>query len=92
VRNQGIGLWWIATPKDNWPDESDFKEMMKKKWDEDYGDRRQEIVFIGLKNEINESEIQKNLDDCLIKDYLSNPLMYQNIADPFPKWFETENE
>lgn len=91
VRNQGIGRWWIAIPKKNWPDGSDFKAMIKKKWDKKYGDRRQEIVFIGLKNDLNEVAIRKQLDACLIKDYLSNPLIHQNLPDPFPRWFETEN-
>jgi G3E family GTPase len=92
VRNQGIGRWWKAIPKKNWPDGSDFKEMIKKKWDKNYGDRRQEIVFIGLKNDINEVAIRNKLDACLIKDYLSNPVIYEKIHDPFPKWFEAEKE
>ncbi|MBM3610805.1 MAG: GTP-binding protein [Alphaproteobacteria bacterium] len=92
VRNQGIGRWWIAIPKKNWPDGYDFKEMMEKKWDKNYGDRRQEVVFIGLQTDINELAIRKKLDDCLIKDYLSNPLAYQNIPDPFPKWFQVEKD
>ena len=61
---------------------------MKKNWDKNYGDRRQEVVFIGLNSEMNKDSICKQLDDCLIKDYLANPKKHEKIYDPFPKWFQ----
>ena len=61
---------------------------MKEHWDEHFGDRRQEIVFIGLKSEMNESYIRQQLDDCLIKDYLSDIYKYETMTDPFPEWHQ----
>lgn len=88
VHHQGIGQWWAAIPKEDWPGEVDFDEMIQQNWHESYGDRRQELVFIGLKDEINEQEIRQRLDACLIDDYLDTPSDYQDIDDPFPAWFQ----
>lgn len=90
VRNQGIGRWWAAIPKNRWPHSEEFEEMISQNWDKDYGDRRQEIVFIGLKGEMDEPAIRKRLDECLVKNYLSAPELCQNLKDPFPQWFKQE--
>ncbi len=88
VRHQGIGRWWAAIPKNRWPDSPDFEDVIKKYWTKDYGDRRQEIVFIGLKDQMDENSIRQKLDACLIKDYLSAPEKYEAVKDPFPEWFK----
>ena len=88
VRHQGIGRWWAAVPKDRWPGGSEFGDMIKHYWTKDYGDRRQEIVFIGLKDQMNQSDIIEKLDKCLVEKYLSAPELYKKQLDPFPKWFE----
>lgn len=88
VRHEGAAQWLAGIPKEDWPEEvKEDNSMLDQDWDSDYGDRRQEIVFIGLKNEINVAGITQRLDDCLIKDYLDNPDHYQKINDPFPEWF-----
>lgn len=56
--------------------------------DNDFGDRRQEIVFIGLKDQMNEREIRKRLDECLVQDYKNGTSDYGAALDPFPKWFQ----
>ncbi len=88
VRHQGIGRWWAAVPKDRWPDGNEFDAMMKQYWTKDYGDRRQEIVFIGLKDQMNQSDIIEKLNKCLVEKYLSAPELYKKQSDPFPTWFE----
>lgn len=88
VRHQGIGHWWAAVPKEQWPTSPDFDETIKKYWEKDYGDRRQEMVFIGFKEMMDEDAIRKWLDACLIQNYISEPEKYLEIQDPFPKWFE----
>jgi G3E family GTPase len=87
IRHKGIGRWWIAVPKNQWPDTENFSEMIKKYWKKGYGDRRQEIVFIGLKALMDEASIRKKLEACLITDYLGNEENFHNINDPFPQWF-----
>ena len=88
VRHKGIGRWWVAVPKENWPITPNFDEMIKTHWNKELGDRRQEMVFIGFKGIMNEAKICEQLDACLIQDYLSEPKKYHHLTDPFPKWFE----
>lgn len=88
VRHKGMGRWWASVPKSQWPDSSDFDEMVKKHWEKEFGDRRQEMVFIGLKALMSEEELCRQLDRCLVQDYGSFPPTDQKVKDPFPAWFE----
>lgn len=88
VRHQGIGRWWAVIPKNLWPDGQDFEDNIKQNWVNGYGDRRQEIVFIGLKDKMDKDAVCKRLDECLVKEYLSEPEIYQKLQDPFPLWFQ----
>ncbi|MEC8064370.1 MAG: zinc metallochaperone GTPase ZigA [Pseudomonadota bacterium] len=88
VRHQGIGNWWTAVPKERWPQEQEALKIIEKNWDDHYGDRRQEIVFIGLSSEMDKMKICQQLDACLVKDFLNDPNRYQQLDDPFPVWFE----
>ena len=88
VRHQGIGRWWAAIPTNQWPDSSDFQKVMKQYWIKNYGDRRQEIVFIGLKDDMDQEIIKNTLDKCLVSNYLDSPEVFEELEDPFPQWFK----
>lgn len=89
VKHQGIGRWWAAIPKNQWPDGDEFEGVLRQYWTDDYGDRRQEMVFIGLSKEMNESDIRARLDACLEEEgYLADPESYEGGNDPFPEWFK----
>ncbi len=90
VRHQGIGRWWAAIPKNQWPDGDNFEGVIKQYWVEDYGDRRQEIVFIGLNDQMDKEAIRKQLDKCLVKDYLDAKEVSEKLKDPFPQWFQQQ--
>ena len=92
VRHQGIGVWWSAVDESEWPEGKEFQDMLAKSWDEKSGDKRQEIVFIGLNDSIDENYIREQLDACLIMDFWENPQAYLAMEDPFPQWFKEAQE
>ena len=92
VRHQGIGKWWAAVDEEQWPEGKKFRENINKIWVKGYGDRRQEIVFIGLKNQMDKNLIKNQLDKLLVKDYsfkIENSLKFK---DPFPEWFKNQTQ
>ena len=91
VRHQGIGRWWAAVPEERWPESKEFRDAINNYWTEDYGDRRQEIVFIGIKNQMEETAMKKELDKLLVKHYLASPEICRKLSDPFPQWFAKES-
>ena len=87
ITHKGIGSWWAAVPEEERPQGPQFDQLVMQHWSDDYGDRRQEIVFIGLSAEMNQSQIRQQLDACLIKDYLADTKTYHKLPDPFAAWF-----
>ena len=51
-----------------------------------YGDRRQELVLIGV--DLSEAELHAKLDACLLTGdaLIRGPLAWQSLPDPFPSW------
>jgi G3E family GTPase len=85
VRTEALGFWWAAVPAERWPDDPFWRKNLRKHWNEIYGDRRQEIVFIGVG--MDEASIRARLDACLV---LGRPAMnvaeWAKLPDPFPVW------
>lgn len=86
VRTGKMGLWWSAVPKDQWPQDTRFKERMAPYMDTIWGDRRQEIVFIGT-DPMDEEEITEMLDACLLPDTSYQPERWKALPDPFADWY-----
>ncbi|OBX37138.1 putative metal chaperone YciC [Halomonas elongata] len=80
------GMFWKAIPEEHWPDEPAFRQRILEKWQEPFGDMRQELVFIG--QNMDEAEIRRALDDCLLDDdQLQAGLdAWLALPDPFPSW------
>jgi G3E family GTPase len=51
VRTEAMGHWSAAVAKTNWPDDEALVERIKNGWHERWGDRRQELVFIGTRED-----------------------------------------
>lgn len=85
VRTGRTGLWWSAVPKERWPQTPEFAEMMKPYLDPVWGDRRQEIVFIGA-DPMDEQNIRAELDSCLVDALAFTPELWTNLPDPFASW------
>jgi G3E family GTPase len=84
------GLWFAATPMREWPpDERERMEIMQD-WMAPFGDRRQEIAFIGLR--MSEAEIRARLDECLLTptEMEGAPDIWTTLPDPLPDWHTDE--
>jgi G3E family GTPase len=88
VRHEAIGYWWAAVPKTNWPQDESLVQRINKTWHDLWGDRRQEIVFIGMR-EMDEAAIKAELDACLLalpKSGTVDSKAWASLPDPFPEW------
>ncbi|WP_430469686.1 zinc metallochaperone GTPase ZigA [Thalassospira lucentensis] len=92
VKNEALGTWWSAVPRERWPDNNEWRDRVLSNWDPVFGDRRQEIVFIGLSDHMNEAALRARLASCLIDEDETViggkfiPDRYQDLPDPFPHW------
>lgn len=85
VRTGKMGLWWTSVSREQWPQDPSFLNMMKPYLDPVWGDRRQEIVFIGA-DPMDEAKICAELDACLIDSPVFVPDLWRNLPDPFASW------
>jgi len=84
TRHEGAGYFWIAVPREEWPEDRTHIERV---WDDNNGDCRQEIVLIG--QNMDQQALVEALDACLLteeelaKDHSQWPSLFN---DPFPEW------
>ena len=80
-----LGTWWAAVPQDRWPDHGGARAYITQHWAEPWGDRRQEIVFIGAG--IDWPALKARLDMCLVPAVATTgPDNLPDYKDPFPAW------
>ncbi|TCS09306.1 GTP-binding protein [Rhizobium sp. BK418] len=79
------GYWWASVPKVQWPRFPQFRQLIDRHWDDVWGDRRQELVFIG--SGFDRQAISAALDDCLTGEETGfDPQTAVGLRDPFPAW------
>jgi G3E family GTPase len=82
-----VGKWWATAAEENWPDDDAMQASIRKEWQEPYGDRRQELVFIG--QDMPKEEMLAALRGCLLTDRemrLGTADWERKLSDPFPEW------
>ena len=82
-----MGFWWSAIPKSRWPDHDEWRMLMNRHWSPVWGDRRQELVFIGIG--MDEAAIRTALDACLVGSSTAPKFeaeAWSTLPDPFPAW------
>ncbi|QFU16328.1 GTP-binding protein [Microvirga thermotolerans] len=74
------GLWWCAVPRSRWPNVPPFLAYLHERWHPAWGDRRQELVFIG--NGIDEEGVRAGLAECLVgPETHYDPTAYAHLDD-----------
>jgi len=83
-----VGFWWAAAPKSKWPDDDEIWKSILKDWQEPYGDRRQQLVYIG--QDLPKEEMLEALRKCLLDDreLAMGPEKWTKFRDPFPEWID----
>lgn len=86
-RLERAGVWWCSMEfreRINYPSFVDNKEYIESKWSPQWGDRMNELVFIG--QDIDKENIIAELEKCLLQAN-EQELFNQNVSwnDPFPQ-------
>lgn len=72
------GRWWAATPRRHWPTDPAAVARIAGHWQAPFGDRRQELVFIGTQA-MNREAITRALDECQAK---GGPVLRRRMINP----------
>ncbi len=86
MRYGAAGYWWAAVPQEHWPEDPAYRERVVERCEGEFGDRRQELVFIG--QGLDEALIRSRLDAALLTadELAAGPMAWANLTDPFPAW------
>ncbi len=92
ARHGPAGIWWAAAPREHWPQDPQQRASIEAEFEGEYGDRRQEIVFIG--QNLDPDMTREILDSCLLNDdeLATGPGAWKTLEDPFPRWFAERDE
>ncbi|BAN24558.1 GTP-binding protein [Caballeronia insecticola] len=97
-RHGPAGVWWAAQDRSEWPtDDPELEAEIVAEWygdpdDNSIGDRRQELVLIGLN--LDSALWQNKFDACLLNDdeWALGADAWTHLADPFPAWDVEEHD
>ncbi len=79
-----LGRWWAAVPQGRWPQDKALLAEIAARSAAPWGDRRQELVFIG--SDMDQDKISRALNAALVAEDHFEPAAWSGLADPFPVW------
>ncbi|MGO4904932.1 GTP-binding protein [Flavobacterium sp. W20_MBD1_R3] len=87
MKAEGAGVWWASMPlgeRMTFSNFVEYQDTIEERWTANFGDRLNEIVFIGIA--LNEIEVRKQLEKCLCNADEMMDLQdgYFSSKDPFP--------
>ena len=89
--HEPLGRWWAAAPRERWPAPGTPERAgLERNWREPYGDRMNEMVFIGRALDRPSIEaawrrLHLSPDECR-----RGPAYWAGLPDPFPAWEPAE--
>lgn len=88
LRAEKAGVWWASMPfkqRIGYASFVELQEDIESRWDKTFGDRQNEIVFIG--QDLEEEIVIKELEACLCNDQEIKAMNEgKKLKDPFPIW------
>ncbi|MBS1677579.1 MAG: zinc metallochaperone GTPase ZigA [Actinobacteria bacterium] len=84
---QPLGTWWASLAPEELEEARElFEQSAAEEWQEPWGDRRQQLAFIG--SGMDRERIVADLDACLLDDaeMEAGPFGWGRLADPLPAW------
>ncbi len=87
---EGAGIWWAAADRKHWPEDPAHRAGIEANWQPPFGDRRQEIVFIGVG--LDEVALRTRLNACLLTaaEMRLGAKAWAKLSDPFPRWSQEQ--
>lgn len=87
-----VGRWWAAVPRNQWPAQgSQERSLIEQNWCKPYGDRINEVVFIGRHQEWDRPAIETAFSACKLTptEISRGPAYWRTLPDDFPEWSVT---
>lgn len=87
MKAENAGVWWASMPlgeRLNFQSFAENQDIIEERWTLDFGDRLNELVFIGIS--IDEKEMRKQLESCLCSadEIMDLQDGFFSNKDPFP--------
>jgi G3E family GTPase len=88
--HEPVGRWWAAAPRSRWPaPDTPERQNINSRWKEPYGDRLNEVVFIG--RNMNQAVIEEawqamHLNHTETRKGVQGLKGWCGLPDPFPQW------
>jgi G3E family GTPase len=81
------GRWLASEPPEEGVDDPELAEYIGRVWEPEFGDRRQELVFIGM--QMNQAELESRLNATLltIEEMAAGPEAWKVYDNPFAALF-----
>jgi G3E family GTPase len=86
-----VGRWWAAVPKERWPAEgSEARAVIEQNLRQPYGDRINEVVFIG--RDMDRELVEKAFAECQLRppELIGGMSSWRKLSDQFPEWTAVE--